>query len=453
MKKYMMAMAACAWLFSACSDDTKSEPDPVVPDPDPVEEPRQANTWILNDGEAVEAGSVVIYEADGEVTALFSSVKGLTTAQEFDLATDYTEITFPISAIGSEIDLASLSAEEGSTYVMSRLPEFGKKYGLLIDGSEQVISQGSLSSSLEGDEITVNCSFTTLATEISFDVYLRARVVKDDDDQAIKGSEYEYAIKSRDISGDGSFRSAFYLRDGGWTLSYSASRLSSYLQIGDNTYVEIFVGDDELGEGKVLNIADTAIPFSFKLVCIDRNTGETVTSKVDNSDRAGAAGSITLKRNSRGLYDVQYDLSLKSGDVTAKGVYADALQPRNMIYTGGVGNVAQIRSVTLDLSGDPCMLYLSSQSGTAGPGNYDVKCEVPASEWRYDWFMSFSGQDASVVWADGIRYDKTTSSTTPVFGGNWKVTAPVAGVSECTVMLFGSLSCYAYYYGPVNVIK
>lgn len=450
-------MMSCALFFTACDNDSTSghEPDPV--DPDPVEEERKANTWTFNDGEEVEAGSVLIYESSGQVTALVSTVRNLTTVMDFENTADYTEITFPFSSIGEEINLTTLDAEEGSVYFYSLLPEFGVKSGLLIDGGEATISEGSLTSAIENDEMTIHCHFTTVATDITFDMYLKCTLMREDPD-GLKGSHYTYEIKSRGLSGSADFSSGFYLHDAGWTFSYSVSGIKSYIQIGNNNYVEIYLGADELMDGKAFNVAETDYPFSFKFVCIDRSTGEELTMTADNNNRKDAAGTITLKRNIRGLYDAQFDLSLEAGDVTVSGYYADALEPRNMVYTGGVGNVAELRAATLDISADPCVLYLSSQDGQAGPDRYDMKCEVPAKEWRYNYFMAFSGQNSSVTWTDGFCYNKESIKDTSYFGGNWKVSNPVAlpeggYAAECTAMLFGSVTNYAYYYGKINIIR
>ncbi|MDE5785772.1 MAG: hypothetical protein K2H98_04490 [Duncaniella sp.] len=461
MKKFifsLLAMMSCAVFFTACDDNSTSgaEPDPV--DPDPVEEQRKANTWIFNEGEAVEAGSVLIYESSGQITALFSGVKDLTTVMDFENTDDYTEITFPVSSIGEEINLTTLEAGEGEVYIFSHLPQFDMKSGLLIDGGDAAVSEGTLSSSLENDEMTICCAFTTAGTGIRFDVYLKYQLVREDPD-ALKGSYYEYAVKSRDISGTDDFGKGFYLRYDGWTFTYSASSsICSYIQVGNNNYVEIHVNADELMDGKPFNVAETEYPFSFTFVCIDRKTGETITSVIDNNNRAGASGTITIKPTVFGLYDAQFDLSFESGDVTVKGYYAAELQPRNMVYTGGVGNLAELRSATLDISGDPCVLYLSSQDGQAGPDRYDMKCSVPANEWRFNYFMAFGGQNSSVTWTDGIVYNKETIEGTSVFGGNWKVLPPAElpggeYATECTAMLFGSSVSYAYYYGTVNIIK
>ncbi|MDE6483891.1 MAG: hypothetical protein K2L14_00650 [Duncaniella sp.] len=456
MKKFissLFAAMACVCLFNSCSDNSASEPDP---EPLPVEEEQNVDTWKFNSGEEVKIASAMIYEESGRVTVLFSGEKDLVTVQDFEEAADVTEICFPSSAIGTEIDLAALGANDEETYVKSRLPEFGMNDGLIVDGSASVISEGTLSSSLENGELSVKCRFTTLEKEIKFSVYLVSELLQDD--PALEGSHYEFTVKSRGLSGEENLGSGFYLRYDGWTFSYTASKINSYIQFGNNNYVEIHVDAAELMDGKPFDVAETEYPFSFTFVCIDRATGELIKTMIDNDSREGASGTITLKRNTRGLYDAQFDLSLEEGDITVSGYYYDTLMPRNMAYTGGEGTVTVLNSATLDISGNPCVLYLSSQSGEAGPDRYDIKAEVPAEEWRFNYFMAFGGQDSSVTWVDGFCYNKVSIADTSFFGGNWKVTEPMDApdggvVAECTAMLFGSVTSYAYYYGNLHVIK
>ncbi|MDE6778873.1 MAG: hypothetical protein K2J51_05350, partial [Alistipes sp.] len=104
--------------------------------------------------------------------------------------------------------------------------------------------------------------------------------------------------------------------------------------------------------------------------------------------------------------------------------------------------------------GDPCGLYMSSTRGSeAVTDQYDIKCEVSRSEWKYDYLLSFSGSDAAITW-DDVRYD-SASTTSTVIGGNWKVSTPAAFgssfVAECQTTLFGMGN--AYYYGEVNIIQ
>lgn len=455
----MAAMLLCGAMMVACGDkdNPDNEPEPVEP-PEPVEEGQHVNTWVFNDGDEVKAESVLIYESADVVKVYFSAQEGFASVQAFDNADDCTEITFPASMVGSEIDLADLSDNDAISFV-SLLPEFDGKYGFTIDCNNPTVSEGVLSSSLENDELTVKCEFTTIDTDIKYSVYLCAPLNSEPSES--QGSEYMYEVKSGDISKSGAFKCGFYHKnswDEGWSFTYSAADIRSYSQLSDNTYVEIYVGSEQLLNGEAFDVAETDYPFSFKLEFYDSNRGAIVTEIIDNNNREGASGLITFKRNAKGLYDSQFNVTLKSGDVIVNGYYADALQPRNMIYMSGQGYVAMLRSATLDISSNPHVLYLSTKNGTAGPEQCDIKCEVPAEEWRYSKFMAFSGQGSKVIWIDGICYDKNSSKTTPIVGGNWKVSDPIAisdgrYAAECSVMLFGSKSYYAYYYGEIKLIE
>ncbi len=279
----------------------------------------------------------------------------------------------------------------------------------------------------------------------------------------LEGSHYEYIVKSKRISKSGEFLSGFYYDnfwDDGWTFNYSVSELNSYLQLGNSMNIELFAGAKELFDGKEFDVTATSYPFSFKFQYVDTSIGTTVDVVIDNNNTEGASGTIALKRNARGSYDAVFDLSMNSGDVTVKGYYAEALQPRNTIYSTAKdeGLLATVKAVTLDISGDPCILYISTKDGEAGPNNYDVKGLVAKAEWKFDKFMAFSGQGSSIQWLDGVEYSSATANTTPVFGGNWKVTEPVtvAGgkkVAECSSTLFGNGNRFIYYYGEVKVIE
>lgn len=461
MKKYLysfVAMLVCV-MMAACDDKNEpaNEPEPVVP-PEPVEEDQHVNTWVINDGEEVKAESVLIYESADIVTVYFSAKEGLTSVQEFDNADDCTEISFPASLVGGDINLAALS-EDDATYFVSLLPEFDGKYGFTIDCNNPTVTEGVISSSLENDEMTVRCEFITKDTDIKYSVYLCAAFNAETTE--LEGSEYNYEIKSANISKSGAFRRGFYYKntwDDGWSFTYSVSALNSYSQLSDNTNIEISVGSDQLLNGEAFDVAQTDYPFSFKIEYFNISEGMNVIEMINNDNREGASGLITFKRNAKGLYDAQFDVALKSGDITVKGYYADALQPRNMIYEGGIGNVAMLRSATLDISSNPCVLYMSTKSGVAGPEQYDIKCEVPAEEWRFGKFMAFSGQGSNVTWIDGVCYDKNSSKTTPVKGGNWRVSNLMTisdgrYTADCSVMMFGSKNSFAYYYGEIKLIE
>lgn len=278
----------------------------------------------------------------------------------------------------------------------------------------------------------------------------------------VEGSAIEYTVKSQDISQSNTFRTAFYYKNDwneGWTFTLSVAGINNYLQLGTNAYVEIYVGSEQLLNGEAFNIATTQYPFSFMIEYLDINNATTVPVTIDNNNRKGASGYITLKKNGKGQYDVHFNVSLNSGDIEVSGYYIGDMMPRNMITTTAEGNIAPILSASVDVSSNPCTLYMSTKPGTAGPNQYDIMCEVPANEWKYGKFMAFSGQGSSVTWLDGIRYNSTTADTTPIFGGNWRVSqpTPLPGgkyVSECVAMLYGSSgSYYAYYYGYINLIK
>ena len=275
----------------------------------------------------------------------------------------------------------------------------------------------------------------------------------------LDGSQYEYEVKSKDISKTGTFEAGFMYKnfwDEGITFNYSVSEIKSMQQLGNSMNIELYVGDKQLYNGKKFDVATTELPFSFKFQYVDMSIGNTVDVVIDNAHREGASG--TVMSNANGGYDAIFDVAMESGDVTVKGYYSGELLPRNTIYQKDSGITAEIKSATLDLSGDTCILYLSTNEGEAGPENFDIKGEVPAKEWAYDKFMSFSGQDSKVTWTDGETYDSSTSNTTPVFGGNWRVMTPIevedgVQVAECTSMLFSNNMSYAYYLGAIKVIK
>lgn len=276
-----------------------------------------------------------------------------------------------------------------------------------------------------------------------------------------EGSFYEYSVKSKDISKSGEFGGGIFYKnfwDEGMTFNYSVSEVMCIQQLGNSMNIELYVGSQQLYDGKQFDVAETDLPFSFKFQYVDMSIGNTVDVVIDNNHREGASGTITVMRNTKGGYDASFDLEMESGDVVVKGYYAGELHPRNVIYQKVEGIIAEIKSATLDLSGDKSVLYLSCNEGEAGPDNYDIKGEVAAEEWKYDTFMAFSGQGSKITWTNGETYDSSTSSSTPVFGGNWKVMTPyeVAGgqeVAECSAILFSSNMSYAYYLGAIKVIK
>ncbi len=277
----------------------------------------------------------------------------------------------------------------------------------------------------------------------------------------LEGSQYEYIVKSKDISKSGIFGGGFYYKnfwDEGITLNYSVSEVKCFQQLGNSMNIEIYAGSHELYNGKEFNVAETDYPFSFKFQYVDTSIGNTVDVIIDNNNREGATGTITLIRNSTGSYDAIFDVTMDAGDVMVKGYYAGDLHDRNEIYSSTDGIIASVKSATLDLSGNPCILYLSTKGGMAGPDNYDIKGEVPADEWEFDKYMAFSGQGSSITWLDGAVYDKNSYETSPVIGGNWRVMSPfsVPGgkkVAECTSILFGENMRYAYYLGEIQIIE
>ncbi len=275
----------------------------------------------------------------------------------------------------------------------------------------------------------------------------------------LEGSYYEYSVKSKDISNTGSFAGGFFYKnfwDDGVTFNYSVSEVKSFQQLGNSMNIELYVGAKELYNGKEFNVAETELPFSFKFQYVDMEIYDTVDVIIDNNNREGASGTIALIRNERGNYDVTFDLTLESGDITLKGYYAEELQPRNTIYSSKDGLIGIIKSATLDISGTECILYLSTKEGEAGPDNYDVKGEVAAEEWMFGKYMAFSGQGSKLTWLDGIVYDKNSANSTTFFGGNWRVTEPFSipgggQVAECTAILFGEEMRYAYYLGEISI--
>lgn len=277
----------------------------------------------------------------------------------------------------------------------------------------------------------------------------------------LEGSYYEYSVKSKDISNSGTFGGGIFYKnfwDEGMTFNYSVSDISCIQQLGNSMNIELYVGDKQLYNGQAFDVASTELPFSFKFQYVDMSIANTVDVVIDNDHREGASGTITVLRNANGGYDVMFDVTMESGDITVEGYYAGELKPRNIIYQKESGIVAEIKSATLDLSGDKCILYLSTNEGEAGPDNFAIKGEVPADEWTYSKYMAFSGQGSKITWIDGETYDSSTSNTTPVFGGNWRVMTPfeVEGgvqVAECTSTLFSSNMGYAYYLGAIKVIE
>ncbi len=279
--------------------------------------------------------------------------------------------------------------------------------------------------------------------------------------EVLEGSQYEYSVSSLNLERSGAFGSAFFYKntwDDGCTFTLSSTAVKSYLQLGNSMCIELYVGDKELYNGNEFNVAETTLPFSFKFQYVDMSIGDLVTVVVDNNNHEGAQGTIALVPNLRGSYDAVFDLTMKSGDITLKGYYAGNYMPRNTIYSAADGILGTVQGATLDTSANPCVLYLTTNDGEAGPDNYDVKCEVPAVEWSYGRFMSFSGQDSSVEWIDGVTYSKATEAQTGYYGGNWRVMEPVETpsgnlVTECGIMLYGSPALYLYYYGEIKTIN
>ncbi|MDE6338323.1 MAG: hypothetical protein K2K97_00870 [Muribaculaceae bacterium] len=452
MKKFLRLIAALitgAVILTGCKES--NDPDVVVEEPD-------VNYWIFDDGEEVHMGSCLIYESAGQITALFSAREGLDSAPDYDNVDDCTEITFPASEIGSEIDLTQLTGEDKLISILSRLPEFGEKYGFSIDGAKETISEGSLSSKMEGDKLSITCEFTTL-DDLKCSICMLCPLERIEDEER-GGGFIDYTIASRDIVESGTLGCGFYCKntwDSGWTFTYSVSKAVAYNQLGNNALIEIYVGAVELLNGEPFDVSETQYPFSVRFEYLDRSIANLVPVEINNKDREGAEGTIKFKRNSKGLYDVTFDLSFDNGDITVAGYYADALQPRNTIYEGGVGDIEILRSATLDTSSDPIVLYLSTKNGVAGPDQFDIKGEVPAVEWRYDRLMAFGGQDSSITWINGETYSRKTSQTSSVFGGNWGVfdveTIGEDKVGACKLMLFSTSNSFAYYYGKITVIE
>lgn len=276
--------------------------------------------------------------------------------------------------------------------------------------------------------------------------------------EVLVGSEYDYTVKSADKSNNGSFGSAFIYKnplDDSYTFNYSTSSAKHFSDVGESTGVEIFVGAKELYDGTEFNVAETEYPFYFKFQYTSGFNLKTVV--IDNDNRAGAEGTISLIPNARGTFDAVFDVTMDSGDVTIKGYYAGDYQPRNTIYSSKEGVLAIVKGATLDLSSNPCVLYFTSNDGEAGPENYDVMCEVPANEWRYGIFMSFSAQSSSVKWLDGFTYSYDTLPD-EYYGGNWRVMEPTytpdgIAVTQCSVTLFGTPSLKLYYYGQIKIIE
>lgn len=611
MKKFLRsltAMAACAAMVAACGDSD----DPTPPGPGPDPEGQKANTWMFDDGDEVEMGSVLAMEVDGNVFVFFSAEKGLTEAVDFGNAADMTQIVFPASLIGGEADWTTLE-EDDVTQFLSMLPEFNEQWGFSINGYDKTVSEGKLAVSMADDVLSVKCDFVVEATGLKFSAYVQApfgqnegpgpepegsyyeyagktvelnsayayavdydgemvygisltptvgvsgdeifgeehqfafmvdatsmyaetildmetgistfdvcnlpegcmfnvTVVNNDmyisvpDESVTEGKVamnftngtdggyvlnlsgdiafsdgntlkfscssplvmnqedepngfLEYSVESRGINESASFLSGFYHQstwDDSSIYTFSVSQAPSYLALGGNAFVEIYVGSEDLLNGEAFDVATTNLPFSFKIEYLDRENQTLVPVTVDNDHRAGASGYITFTPNyDTGLYDVSFNLFLNNGDITVSGNYAGEMSQRNIVYSNAnEGPVAVLRSATLDLSSDPCVLYLSSSRGVeAGPNQYDIKCEVSAAEWKYDFLLSFSGSDSAITW-DDVRYDKD-STTDKVIGGNWKVSTPVAAgssyVAECQTTLFGMGN--AYYYGEINIIK
>ena len=273
------------------------------------------------------------------------------------------------------------------------------------------------------------------------------------------GSEYEYSVASADKSNSGSFGSAFFFRnpwDEGCVFNFSSSNVPHFTQLGNSMAIELYVGAKELYDGKEFNVAETDYPFSFKFQYV--NAGALVDVVIDNEHRVGAEGTIALIPNGRGAYDAVFDVSMDSGDVVVKGYYAGEYKERNTIYNTAQGVIATVKGATLDISSNPCVVYFTTGEGEAGPDNYDVKGEVPANEWQFGKFMSFSGQDASREWINGVTYNSSTLDGSGYFGGNWRVMAPTftpsgSTVAECSSMLFGNPTCYLYYYGDIKIIE
>lgn len=280
---------------------------------------------------------------------------------------------------------------------------------------------------------------------------------------SLEGSQYEYSVNSKDLKNSGEFLSGFFHKntwDEGCTFNFSVSELKHFLQLGNSMNIEIYAGSKELYNGKEFNVAETELPFSFMLQYVDVSIGSTVDVVIDNNNRAGAEGTIALIPNARGSYDAVFDITMNSRDVSVKGYYAGEYKSRNTVYTTDEGTIATVKGATLDISGDPCVLYLTTtnKEGEAGPDNYDIKGEVAAEEWAFNKFMAFSGQGSSVEWLDGIKYNSATAAETGFFGGNWRVmnvtTTPEGGkVAECSVMLFGNTVRDLYYYGDIKIIE
>lgn len=277
----------------------------------------------------------------------------------------------------------------------------------------------------------------------------------------LEGSFYEYSVKSKEISKSGTFEGGIFYKnfwDEGMTFNYSVSEIVCMQQLGNSMNIELYVGDKQLYNGQEFDVAKTDLPFSFKFQYVDLSIGNTVDVVIDNEHREGASGTIAVIPNAKGGYDAVFNVSMESGDVTVEGYYAGELYPRNIIYQKEEGIIGEIKSATLDLSGNTCILYLSTNEGEAGPDNFEIKGEVPSKEWTYNMYMAFSGQGSKITWLDGVTYNRNTADTSAYFGGNWRVTTPfeVEGdkqVAECMVTLFGSNMCYAYYLGAIKIIK
>lgn len=273
------------------------------------------------------------------------------------------------------------------------------------------------------------------------------------------GSEFDYNVVSTGKSKSGSFKTAFLFKDtwdDGYVFNLSASRLNHFNELGGNMAIELYVGAKELYNGQEFNVADTEYPFSFKFEYV--NGGDLSAIVIDNEHRTGAEGTIAVIPNGRGTFDVVFDVTMDSGDATVKGYYAGEYNERNTIYNTADGVLGIVKGATLDISSNPCVVYFTTGDGEAGPDNYDVKGEVPASEWQFGKYMSFSGQDSSVEWINGVIYSTETKPQTGYFGGNWRVMEPTytpSGhtVAECSSTLFGNPSCFLYYYGEIKIIE
>lgn len=298
MKRYLyILLAICTLSFAACGGDDNNS---VIPgggeNPGGGEvggitaAELDANSFAL-DGEVVALGSVAAMMVDENLSVVATPQSGVTSAEAILECEEFLFASVSPLLVGRKFNLIT----ESSLYTfVSTLAGAGLE--TVAPEFTEEIEAGTAIFTYQGNELDVKADLT-LVGGVSFSFHIQTTIEADVNESVIVS-----------IYGEKPLRTAFYLKEGGYTyLYFTPAGLYYFDELSIATWYLYLVVDDSLVSGQTLDITSVGEDTTLFFGMVD-NFDEGNSFEVASGHLEGATGTINISERGEGDYTAVIDI-------------------------------------------------------------------------------------------------------------------------------------------------